>query len=124
MFFSFLVHGIGVKLVSHCEQKIICTKKEQFFCRKRVSVLTDLKGSPLPSKCILQTKTYGKEEPMELKFEGIKMRRLNLPMVRAQRVDERNGVICLFIMFTPEVMVMKMSNMAHLLYFLLMTARK
>ena len=35
-------------------------------------------------------------------------------MDRAQRVDEKNGVICLFIMFTPEVMAMTMSNMAHL----------
>ena len=55
-----------------------------------------------------------KGELMELKFEGIEMRKWNILMDRAQRVDEKNGVICLFIMFTPEVMVMTMSSMAHL----------
>ena len=42
-------------------------------------------------------------------------------MDRAQKVDEKNGVICLVIMFTPRVMVIKMSKMAHFLYFLLMS---
>ena len=49
-----------------------------------------------------------KGEPMELKFEGIEMRKWNILMDTAQRVDEKNGVICLFIIFTPEVMVMTM----------------
>ena len=44
-------------------------------------------------------------------------------MDRAQRVDERNGVICLVIMFTPGAMVIKMPKMAHFLYFLLMAAK-
>ena len=44
-------------------------------------------------------------------------------MDRAQREDEKNGVICLVIMFTPRVMVIKMSKMAHFLNFLLMTAK-
>ena len=44
-------------------------------------------------------------------------------MDRAQREDEKNGVICLVIMFTPRVMVIKMSKMANFLYFLLMTAK-
>ena len=59
---------------------------------------------------------------MELKFEVIKMRKSNIPMDRAQKIDKKNWVICLLIMFTPEVMVMTMSNMVHLLYFLLITA--
>ena len=42
--------------------------------------------------------------------------------VRGQRVGENNGVICLFIIFTPGVMVIKMSKMVHFLYFLTMTA--
>ena len=41
-------------------------------------------------------------------------------MDRVQRVDEKNGVICL-VMFTPEVIVIKMSKMGHFLYFLLIT---
>ena len=42
---------------------------------------------------------------------------------RLERVDGKNGVICLVIMFTSGDMVIKMSKMAQLLYFLLMTAR-
>ena len=39
-------------------------------------------------------------------------------MDRAQRVDEKNGVIRL-VMFTPRVVVIKMSQIAHFMYFLL-----
>ena len=45
-----------------------------------------------------------------------------IPTDRAQRAHEKNGVIFLDIMLTPEVKVIKMSNMAHFLYFLLMAA--
>ena len=41
-------------------------------------------------------------------------------MDRAQRLDEKNGVICL-VMFTPGAMVIKMSKMDHFLYFPLIT---
>ena len=44
-------------------------------------------------------------------------------MYRAQRVDEKNGIICLVIMFTPRVMVFKMSEITNFLYFLLITAK-
>ena len=37
-------------------------------------------------------------------------------MDRAQRVVEKNGVICL-VMFTPGAMINKMSKMAYFLYF-------
>ena len=43
-------------------------------------------------------------------------------MERVQRVDEKNGVIRLD-NFTPRVMVIKMSKMAHFMYFLLNTAK-
>ena len=46
-----------------------------------------------------------------------------MSMSRAQRVDEKNWVICQVIMFTPRVMVNKMSEMAHFLYFLRMAAK-
>ena len=39
-------------------------------------------------------------------------------MYRAQRVDEKNDVICL-VMYTFKIMVIRMSKMAHLMYFLL-----
>ena len=44
-------------------------------------------------------------------------------MDEAQRKDEKNGVICLVVMFTPRVMVIKMSKITHFLYFLLITAK-
>ena len=44
-------------------------------------------------------------------------------MDRAQSVDEKIRVICLVIMFTPRVEVIKTSQAAHFLYFLLMTAK-
>ena len=44
-------------------------------------------------------------------------------MDKIQRVDEKNGVICLVVMFTPRVMVIEMSKMAHFLYFLLITEK-
>ena len=47
------------------------------------------------------------------------MQKWNIPTDRAQRVDEKNGVVFLGIMFTLGVMVIKMSKMAYFLYFLL-----
>ena len=41
-------------------------------------------------------------------------------MDRAQRADEKNEVICLVSMFTPGIVVIKMSKMTYCLYFLLM----
>ena len=60
---------------------------------------------------------------MELNFDGLEMQKWNIPTDRAQRVDGKNGISCLVIMFTPRVMVIKMSKMAHFLYLLLMPAK-
>ena len=38
------------------------------------------------------------------------------------RVGDKNRVICLAIMFTSRITVIKISQLAHYLYFLLMTA--
>ena len=60
---------------------------------------------------------------MELNFEGLlnlEMQKLNVKTDRGQVVAEKNGVICLVVMFTLRVMAMKMSKMFQLLYFLLM----
>ena len=46
----------------------------------------------------------------------------NILTDRAHREDEKNGVIRL-VMFTPTVMVIKISKMAHFMYFLLDTAK-
>ena len=61
---------------------------------------------------------------MKLNFEGLEMQKWNIPTDRAQRVDGKNGVFCVVIMFTSQVMVIKKSKMAHFLYFLLMPAKK
>ena len=39
---------------------------------------------------------------MEMNFEGLKMRKWNVPADRVPIVDEKNGVICLVIIFTEE----------------------
>ena len=45
--------------------------------------------------------------PIELDFEGLEMQKYNKSSDRAQRVDEKNGGICLVSMFTPGDMVIK-----------------
>ena len=47
-------------------------------------------------------------DPVELNFEGLEMQKWNKPTHRTQRVDDKNGVICLVIMFIPKVVVIKM----------------
>ena len=47
---------------------------------------------------------------MEFNFEGLEIQKWNTSMDRAQRVDEKNGVICVVTLFTPGVMVIKMSK--------------
>ena len=44
-------------------------------------------------------------------------------MDRAQRLNEKNGVIFLVIMFTPRVMVFKVLEITNFLYFPLITAK-
>ena len=51
------------------------------------------------------------------------MQKVNITTDRAQMGDKKNGVICLVIMFASKVMVIKMSKMADLLYFLLIAAK-
>ena len=50
------------------------------------------------------------------------MQKSNISTYRAQRVDEKNDAICL-VMFTSKVMVIRMSKMAYLMYFLLNTKK-
>ena len=50
------------------------------------------------------------------------MQKRNIPADRAQRVDEKNGVIYLVIMFTPRLI--KMPKMARFLFFQLMATNK
>ena len=54
--------------------------------------------------------------PMGLSFEGIEIQKWDITTDKAQRIDEKNGVICLVFMFTLGVVAIKMSKMAHFLY--------
>ena len=60
---------------------------------------------------------------MDLNFEGLEMQKRNVSTDKAQRVYEKDGVICLITRFIPRIMVIKMTEMAHILDFLLMTAK-
>ena len=48
---------------------------------------------------------------MEMNVEGLQKQKWNVPTARANKGGEKNGVICLAIMFT-KVIVIKMSKMA------------
>ena len=47
---------------------------------------------------------------MESNFESFEIQKLIILMNRAQRVDEKNSVIFLFIMFTLRIMGIRMSK--------------
>ena len=59
-----------------------------------------------------------------MNFEGLEIQNESKSMGRVQRVEEKNRVICLFIMFNPGVMVIKMSKTADFFDLLLMIAKK
>ena len=57
--------------------------------------------SSLACKCVFYRPEHNaKGDIMELNFEGPKIQKWNIPTDRAWKVDEKNGVICLVIMFT------------------------
>ena len=86
-----------------------------------MSMLKGLKVSFLARKCVFYRPKENKMQGGD--FEGLEMQKRNILMVRTQRVDEKNKLICLVI-FSPKFMVIMMSQMAHFLYFLLMKAKK
>ena len=47
---NFAAHGIMVKLVSNWEENMLYTKIQRIYCRKRISMLTDLWVSSLACK--------------------------------------------------------------------------
>ena len=88
-------------------------------------MLTDLKVSSLSCECLFHRPEdfANRGPPMELNFEGLEMQKGNMPTDKAQRENEKIGIIYLGIIFTPELTVIKMSKMAHILYLLLITAK-
>ena len=60
------------------------------------------------SKCIFYRPEHTSNRgPWKLNFEGYGIERWNIPTDRALRVGEKNMFICLVVMFTPRVMVIK-----------------
>ena len=47
---------------------------------------------------------------MELNFESLEIQKWNIPTDKAQRANKKIRVICLFIVFTSGIIVIKMSN--------------
>ena len=66
-------------------------------------------------KCVFRLCSNAKGGPVKLNFEGLRIQKWDIQTHRAQRVDEKNGVICLVIMLSPRVTVIKMSKMAYFL---------
>lgn len=87
-------------------------------------MLTDWKVSSLSSKQIFYRPEHiVKKVPHRIGFWRSWNAKWNIPTDRAQKVNEKNWVICLAIIFTPEVMAIKKSKMTHFLYILLMTVK-
>ena len=79
--------------------------------------------SSLECKCVFyRPQSNEKWVPMELNFEFLEMQKWNIPTDRAERVD-KNNVSCLGIMFTPRVMVSKMSKWLIFCIFCYMTLK-
>ena len=86
-------------------------------------MLTDLKVLSLACKYVFYRPEHNAKERPHWgefwRFGNVKMKNTN----KAQRADEKDGVICLVIIFTPRVMASKMPKMDHFLYFLLLKAK-
>ena len=100
---------------------VICQKLAQFMWKNDI-YLRGLKVSSLACNCVFYRPENRKGNPMVLTFKVFEMQKWNKPTHRGQKVGEKNMVMCLVIMFTTRVMVIKMSKIAQFLYFLLMIA--
>ena len=54
---------------------------------------------------------------MKMNFEYFQIQKLVLQTVRSEKVDEKNGIICLVPMFPSWVMVLRLSKKVHFLQF-------
>lgn len=114
-----IVPGIGAKFVLNFKQNMVHTKK--FLFKKTTSMLTSLKVSSLPHKCVFYRRYHkANGEPNGNEFWRSWNAKLNIP---THMVDEKNGIICIIIWFIPGVLVIKMWKMVHFLYFLLMAGK-
>ena len=85
------------------------TKASKIYVQKRISILAGLTLSSLACKCVFyRPKHNARKDSMQLNFEGLQMQKWNIPTDRAQRAYEKNGIICLVMVFTSRLMVIKM----------------
>ena len=64
-----ILYEIGTKLGSNWEQNMLYTKSFQILCRKKMSILTGLKVSSLPCKCVFYRPEHNANgEPHEIEF--------------------------------------------------------
>ena len=90
------------------------TKHYKILCRKSISMLTGLKVPSSASKYVF----YRPEHNLKSGTHGIEFwKPWNAEMKhtnrQSQRLDEKNGVICRVIKFTPRFLVIKMSKKNH-----------
>ena len=98
-----IVHGIGVKSVLNFKQSMVYTKN--FLFKKTISMLTSLKVSSLPHKRVFYRRYHkANGEPNGTEFWRSWNAKLNIP---AHIVDDKNGIICIIILFTPGVWTLK-----------------
>ena len=60
-----------------------------------------MKVSSLVCKCVFYIMQRG--NPMKVNFKALELQEWNITTDRAERVDEKNGVISLVIMFTSRL---------------------
>ena len=72
---------------------------------------------------ILETRMDQKGDHMKMNFEYFQIQKWILQGLRKEKVDEKNGVICLVSMFPSWVMVLKLSKKCIFCNFVLTSAR-
>ena len=64
---------------------------------------------------ILQTRMDQRGDPVRMNFDNFQIQKWMSQTVRAQKVDEKNGAICLVSFFPSWVMVLKLPKIEHFL---------
>ena len=93
---------------------MLCTKRYQILCRKRIYMLAGLRMLSLACKFVIYRPEHNAKG---IEFCGSWNVKSEIYQQTAHRVDEKSGVICLVIMFTLRVMVIEMSKMIHFCIF-------
>ena len=70
-----------------------------------------------PKFRFLETKMDQRGVPMKMNFENFQIQKWISQTVRAQKVDEKNGVICLVYLFPSWVVILTLTEIVSLLQF-------